>query len=102
MPVKKMKIIMIVFCLLSGGFSIYLIGHAIMGKTSNEINVDPVDIPGNYDKTGENLSEQVVDSTTFQEIQEFKKSVYYDSVITIRPGLADSIKMLEEIYHSQK
>lgn len=56
-------------------------------------------------------TEILVDEDTWQKIQVFKQymdslrlseSKKYDSIILSRPGLMDSIAMVEELYYSQK
>ncbi len=105
MPQKKLKIILIAFCLISGGFSIYLAANAIFGTTKKQpaIKVNPIHIPRHYDKTGSEINEpdNAIGDDLYREMQEYKH--YMDSLgQTIRPGLLDSIKVLEQIYHSQK
>ena len=102
MPVNKLKIVVIVFGLLGGGCSLYLVANAVFTKPKSSIKIDRIDVPGNFDETGDKLNELIVDEQTYRQIQAFKKSSFYDSTIRARPGLQDSIKLLESIYHSQK
>jgi hypothetical protein len=104
MNVKKLRTILIVFCLSCGGYSVYLIANAIFSKKQTPLKIDQVDVPKHFDRTGDEtiIPETYVDEETYLKIQAFKKSSFYDSTIQARPGLLDSIAMLEEIYHSQK
>ena len=112
----NLKIVLILFCLFGGGFSIYLIGAAILKPDSGQtqINVDRVNIPKYFDKGGnEGLNANAyVDQETFQRNLEYERFMdslgktssglrVRDSILLTRPGLADSIKMLKEIYQSQ-
>lgn len=104
-PPKKLRVILLVFCLFSGGFSIYLAAHAIFANTPKEpaINVSPIHMPQHYDRTGSEINEPEngVSHQMYQEIQAYKKTM--DSLgEPIRPGLLDSIVILENIYQSQQ
>ncbi len=104
-PGRKLKTVLIVFCLLGGGFSIYLVSHAIFGadKKQQPFEVKQMNSPKHFDKTGSEINEpeNYISDEMYREIQEYKH--YMDSLgQPIRPGLMDSIKILEQIYHSQK
>lgn len=101
---QKLKIVLVTFFLSSGGFSIYLASHAIFGKDKSQpaIEVKPIHVPQHYDKTGSEINEpdSYISDELYHEIQEYKR--YMDSLgQPIRPSLQDSIKVLEQIYHSQ-
>ena len=115
-PVKGLKIFLIAFCLFGGGFSIYLIAEAIFKEDRQQplIKIDKVNVPKYYDQSGsdELQTEQYVDEETFRGIQSFERYMdnlkqtesgrkLHDSILIIRPGLMDSIRVLKEIYNSQ-
>lgn len=105
MPGRKLKLLLFAFCFISGGFSVYLAANAIWGKDKEQpaIEVKPINIPRHYNKTGSeiNESENYIPEELYGDIQEYKR--YMDSLgQPIRPGLLDSIQILEQIYHSQK
>lgn len=111
---KKLKTLLILFCISAGGYSIYLIANAVVSpdKKQPAFKVDQVDMPKHFDRTGDELiPEATVDEQTFNKIQDFKKymdslkqkkNYLYDSIISARPFLLDTVLMLEEIYYSQK
>lgn len=111
---KKLKALLIFFCVSASGYSIYLIGNAVATPAKKQplFKVDQVDVPKHFNKTGDELiPEATVDEQTFNKIQDFKKymdslkqnkSYLYDSIIIARPYLLDTVLMLEEIYYSQK
>lgn len=112
---KNAKIILLLFCFCAGSFSIYLVANAIFSsdKKQPSFKVDQVNVPKHFDKTGSEIipDENYVDEETYHQIQGFKqymdslkinKSKLYDSIMIARPGLMDSILMLEHIYNSQK
>lgn len=104
-PGKKLKILLVAFCLISGGFSLYLGGHAIFGKAKKQpaLQIEQMQRPQHFDKTGSEINEgeNTVPEDLYRDIQEYKH--YMDSLgQPIRPGLRDSIEILEQIYYSQK
>lgn len=112
---KRLKLILIVFCVCAGGYSIYLIvnsvfSHEIKQKT---FEVQQMDIPKHFNKTGDEtvLPEATIDEQTYLQIQDFRKYMdslklnrknEYDCMLQARPGLMDSVQVLEQIYLSQK
>lgn len=115
MNTNKLKTLVIIFCLGCGGYSIYLAANAIFSsdKKQSSFQVDQVEVPKHFDKAGDEIvqPENYVDEETYRRIQGFKqymdslrinKSKLYDSIMIGRPGLMDSVLMLEEIYNSQK
>jgi hypothetical protein len=114
MKIKRIKILLVFFCLSAGGYSIYLMANAIISPDRKQptLKIDHVDVPKHFDKSGDELMPEAnVDEETFAKIQGFKKymdslkqnkSYLYDSIITARPFLLDTVLMLEEIYYSQK
>ena len=115
-PVKRLKIFLIAFCLFGGGFSLYLIAESIFkeDKQQPQIKIDKVNVPKYYHQRGsdELQTEQYMDEETFRGIESFERYMdslkqtesgqkLHDSILIIRPGLIDSIRMLKEIYNSQ-
>jgi len=93
---RHLKILLIGFCFLSGSLSIYFFVAAIVAKPSGSIRIDRVRMPEHLKRSGDEMPEDI-----YRDIQEYKK--YMDSIgEPIRPGLMDSIKVLEELYLSQK
>ncbi len=99
----KLKIIVIVFCAGWGGLSLYFIAAAVFGDDTvqNNYRVDAIKRPLVIAPAEEELNGPMVDAHTYEQIQAFKQSAIYDSTIRARPGLADSILLLEQIYQSQ-
>lgn len=112
---KRLKLYLIVFCLCCGGYSIYLFTNAIVSPDvkNKVIQIDKASIPNHFNNTGDDViaPDNSVDEETFNQIQQFKKyldslkqngSYLYDSILTARPFLMDTVLMLEQIYYSQK
>lgn len=115
MNTKRLKIYLIVFCIGCGGYSIYLFTDAIVSPDAKNkvLQIDKASIPKYFEDTGDDImaTDNSVDEETFNQIQQFKKyldslkqskSYLYDSIITARPFLMDTVLMLEQIYYSQK
>lgn len=111
----SVKMFFVVFCLSAGGYSLYLIGNSLFHNytTGPSIHIEPVTAPKHIDQSGDELlrPEQYVDEETYRNIIAFKiymdslrvnKAVIYDSIMQARPGLMDSVLMLESIYNSQQ
>jgi hypothetical protein len=100
-PVKKMKAFLILFCLFWGGLSGYYLFTAIFNKKQAPIKVESINVPRHINTTVDEQIEGRVDKETFDKIESYKK--YMDSTHElIRPGLLDSINILEQIYLSQQ
>jgi hypothetical protein len=115
MNTKRLKLYLIIFCICCGGYSIYLFTDAIVSPDakSKALQIDKASIPKHFEDTGDDImaTDNSVDEETFHQIQQFKKyldslkqskSYLYDSIITARPFLMDTVLMLEQIYYSQK
>jgi hypothetical protein len=102
MPVTKLKIALLFFCLLGGGFSIYLVVISIVHPDPKGMKVNKIEILKHTDQTIKiPESSIVISDEMYKNIQGYKR--YMDSLgLSIPPGLMDSIKVLEDIYHSQK
>jgi hypothetical protein len=112
---KRLKLILIVFCITAGGYSIYLIANSVFSPERKQKNfeIQQMDIPKHFDKTGDEtvMPDATVDEQTYLQIQDFRKYMdsiklnrtnEYDSILQARPGLMDSVQVLEQIYLSQK
>lgn len=101
MTIKKVKIWLAAFCIVSGGLSVYFFVNALVSKPKQVFKIDNVHVPEHFDKSGDEIMENPVPDEMYQNIQEYKR--YMDSLgEPIRPSLLDSIKILEEIYSQQK
>lgn len=110
---NRAKWIIGAFALLSGGYSLYLIGDVLIRpEVKNRISYEQIHRPKNLQPSGtETKAPVAVDKETFLQIQNYRlfldslKNVdlfRYDSLLSVRPGLPDSINRLEEIYYSQQ
>lgn len=112
---KRLKLMLIFFCVSAGGYSIYLIANSVLSpeRKQKTFEIQQMDIPKHFDKTGDEtvMPEATIDEQTYLQIQDFRKHMdslklnrtnEYDSILQARPGLMDSVQVLEQIYLSQK
>ncbi|MBR2647975.1 MAG: hypothetical protein ACRCSM_09905 [Sediminibacterium sp.] len=112
---KRLKLILIVFSVCAGGYSIYLIVNSVFSpeRKQKALEIQQMDIPKHFNKTGDEtvMPEATIDEQTYLQIQDFRKYMdslklnrtnEYDSILQARPGLMDSVQVLEKIYLSQK
>jgi hypothetical protein len=112
---KRLKLILIFFCVSAGGYSIYLIANSVFSpeRKQKTFEIQQMDIPKHFNKTGDEtvMPEATIDEQTYLQIQDFRKHMdslklnrtnEYDSILQARPGLMDSVQVLEQIYLSQK
>ncbi len=109
------KLVMLVlFCLFTGSLSIYLCASNLIGKPSAAIPLTPIKTSLSQGKSGDENTKSSVSITRHEylRIKRFRdymdslarspsgKLVYQD-IIAHRPGLMDSVALVEKIYLSQ-
>lgn len=98
--IKNLKGILIGFCVISAGLSIYFFVDAIVSKPKAMFKIEQVKMPMHFDQSGDEIMESEMPDDIYLQIQEYKN--YMDSFgLPIRKGLMDSIRILEEIYLQQ-
>lgn len=105
MNTGKLKAIFFVFFFAGMGGSLYLVLYGVFASDRKQpsFQVTPIEVPKYYDRMGEVTTEPntAINEELYQEIQAYKK--HMDSTgEAIRPGLRDSIALIEGIYESQK
>jgi hypothetical protein len=104
---------LVIFCLVFGGFSIYAFIGAFRNNENSSRSIKPaqVSFPKYYHQQ-ELHKVPTVSKNDMLRIDRFKKYMdslqrskngkgIYDSIIKARPGLMDSIKVIEQLYYSQ-
>ena len=98
---QYLKGLLIGFCVLSAGLSTYFLISAIVSKPKQNIRIDRISSPQPMYEPSEDLYDETIPDDIYEGIQEYKR--YMDSTgEAIRPGLADSIRVLEEMYLQQR
>ncbi len=111
---KTLRLLLLAFIFIAGGYSIFLVAQSFSGNQANAISITPIKKPGHVLQAGDAASQpdMVVSKTDYQGIIRFRGymdsltrspagKATYDSIILSRPGLLDSIRFIEEIYQSQ-
>jgi len=114
---KGKKWFLAIFCLVFGGISFYLVIHTAISKSSRSAAIEPsaISVPQHMNKTGEeNLYPGVlVTEEDMKQVRVFKLHMdslrlstsgraMYDSILKARPGLMDTVSMLEQLYLLQQ
>lgn len=98
---QHLKLIIICFCVVSGGLSIYFLIDAIVTKPKSKIRIDHIRTPRPVYESSDEMYDERIPDEIYYSIQEYKR--YMDSAgEAIRPGLADSMRTLEEMYLQQQ
>jgi hypothetical protein len=98
----------------TGGCSIYLIVNSFSGNTTKSITITPITKPINalpFEEKSIQLN-ATINTTEFEKIVRFHRYMdslgrspigkkLHDSILHYRPGLLDSITIVEHYYHSQ-
>jgi hypothetical protein len=113
MNTNRLKTTVVLFSIVFGGMSLYLVINAITQQAVLRLHVDQVNVPKHFNKAGdeETVGSGYVDEETFQNITSFRqymdslkkfKRPQYDSIVSARPHLMDSVAILEQVYNLQK
>lgn len=112
--VPSKKISLVAFCILFGGFSIYIIINSFIDNKSNLLSIHHITMPAYTNQSGDERlnSNNIISKQEYEHIQAFKHymdslqsnsegKIIYDSIIQARPHLMDSIHLVENMYQSQ-
>ena len=117
LPTGKMKIFLVCFCLIGGGLSLFFVYDALFNdkKKSPSYSVEPIHVPKYYDRSGEEFRSKgySIDEDLITQILHFERymdslrgspsgKILYDSIVSIRPGLMDSVALLKMMYQEER
>lgn len=98
---RQLKALLIGFCVISATLSTYFLVEAIVSKPESKIKIEPIRIPRAAPQRDSKLFDERLPDDLYRDLQEYKR--YMDSTRQqIRPGLADSIRLLEQLYLEQQ
>ncbi|MEP6846739.1 MAG: hypothetical protein ABI861_12070 [Panacibacter sp.] len=111
LPVRKKKVLFIIFFMLTGGLSGYYIFKGFLKSEGITYRTDKIRFPINPDSYGDHPATMTEDD--YESILSFKRYMdslqrldkgkyQYDSILQARPGLMDSVQVLEQKYLSQQ
>ncbi len=108
------KLLLVMFFLSSGGYSLYLIAESLKSHKGKFFSVTPIKVPEYMDKAGDENTKApvIVSKDEYERIHRFKLFMdslaknssgkrLYDSILFSRPGLMDSLMMIQEMYKSK-
>lgn len=111
---KGKLMMLLIFVLLTGSYSIYLIGKSFSGNQTYSFSITPIKKPAYIQKNGNEAkhTNAAIGESEFERIHRFRQymdslvrsptgKVLYDSIVAHRPGLMDSIQIIENMYQSQ-
>jgi len=104
--------VMLLGLLLAGSYCGLLILGGISGKAKSVVSISPIRVLEHIGSTAK-IATPVISSDEYEKIHRFRRymdslarspsgRVYFDSIIQARPGLLDSITIVEQLYYSQK
>ncbi|HUZ57797.1 MAG TPA: hypothetical protein VMU83_03345 [Hanamia sp.] len=95
---KQQWIFLYAVCLLFGGLSITAMVNSFKtGANSNTLMPKSITVPKNIYKGDQAF---IITENEFQKVQEYKRT--HPNLINERPGLFDSLVLIEQTYYSQK
>jgi hypothetical protein len=105
---------LLLFCLLSVVCSFYLIFESFTGTSKQSLGFAPINVPIHSTQTGEEATRSfhLITKKEFERIARFHHYVeslgrsvsgakIRDSLLSMRPGLMDSIRVIEKLYQLQ-
>ncbi len=108
------KISLALFCLFSLGCSFYLIIQSFTGNAKKGLGVAPIKMPVHSTQTGEENTRtyQLIAKEEAKKIRQFRQYMdnlsttaagirKKDSLLSFRPGLMDSVRVIENLYRLQ-
>lgn len=110
---KSWIVILISFTLLTSGYCIYMIVDSFSQTSTSAIPITPITKPTNAMQKGRQMVESKLSlSKEYERIIHFRRYIdslgrsptgrkLQDSILQCRPGLLDSLTIVENQYHSQ-
>lgn len=111
---KGKLVVLLIFVLLTGSYSIYLIGKSFSGNRTPSFSIISIKRPAHIQEDGDEAehTNAVISKSEYERIHWFKQymdsiggspsgKALHDSIVAHRPGLMDSIQIIENIYQSQ-
>lgn len=109
---KNCIVILFCFTAFTCGCSIYVIVHSFSQSATSTITITPITKPAAVEAKDEILKRNLpISKTEFEKIIRFRKYMdslgrsptgkkVYDSIVQFRPGLLDSLTIIENYYYS--
>ena len=114
LSLRTRKYSLVLFCLLSVGCSVYVILESLRHNTTKNFGVAPIHVPIHSTETGDEATRSplLITKKEFERIERFRDYVdslgrsatgtkIRDSMLSLRPGLMESIRVIENLYQLQ-
>lgn len=111
---KGKLIMLLVFVLLTGSYSVYLVGKSFSKNPKPSFSIISIKRPSHVQENGDESKHTnvVISKSEYERIHQFTRyidslarnptrKVLHDSIVAHRPGLMDSIQVIENIYQLQ-
>jgi len=111
---RTLFLLLLAFIVLADGYCIYLIVQSFSGNQASAFSVTPILKPGHVLQTDDTASQpdmitRKTDNQQFVRFRGYMDSLtrspvgkaMHDSILLRRPGLPDSIRLIEKIYQSK-
>jgi hypothetical protein len=109
LPLKVKRLIVIVFCLISFGSCIYVLTNSFYRHPEKLLSIARIEVSRQTESINQKPS---LSKEEFEKIQKFRSYLdsliqskpgkrIHDSIIAHRPGLIDSLSIVENLYQSQ-
>ncbi|HET7117756.1 MAG TPA: hypothetical protein VFI29_14780 [Hanamia sp.] len=111
---QKWMVSLILFVLLAGTVSVYVAVNSFIRKENHSILIIRIKTPKYINKTGETNTDGInISAAAFDRIKKFRVymdslarspagKILYDSIVSKRPGLMDSVVFIENYYQQLK
>ena len=94
---KKIVVMLFMFCLLSGGLSIYFLVDGLLARPVKSFEIEKVRIPKHFDRTGDEIRGGEMPTGIYHQFQEYRRFMDSSGEV-IQPGMQDSMRVIEEMY----
>ena len=95
---KQQWIFLYLVCLVFGGLSVAVIVNSFQKKAAEKAMIlKSISVPKNIHQQ---TNEFAITENEFQQVEEYKRK--YPNLQKERPGLYDSLSLIEQVYYSQK
>jgi hypothetical protein len=108
------KYCLLLFCMVSVGCSFYLLTACLRHNTGRDLRISSINVPVHSTESGEENTRSflLITKKEFQRIERFRRyldslgrsergKILRDRILFTRPGLMDSIRVVEKLYQLQ-
>jgi hypothetical protein len=114
LSLQKQKLALLLFICLTGSYFVFLMAQSILGYHGNGLSITPLSKPAHATATGAEIKEShfPVSRAEYLKVTRFRDYMdslarnasgkgIHDSILLARPGLMDSLTLIENYYQSK-